>query len=119
MQTIVTGHRNSDMDSICSAIAYAELKRLGGQPDVLAALAGATNKRIDYVLRRFGFEAPVLAERLEMLAHHIVRGRKFRRQRLAQDECRACEEGQMREEFPHGMSWNLVGGCPALHLFSV
>ncbi|HEY4781849.1 MAG TPA: DHH family phosphoesterase, partial [Chthoniobacterales bacterium] len=33
MQTIVIGHKNPDMDSICSAIAYAELKRKLGAPD--------------------------------------------------------------------------------------
>jgi manganese-dependent inorganic pyrophosphatase len=60
MQTIVIGHRNPDMDSICSALAYAELKKLAGDPSVLAARAGATNERIDYVLKKFGVEAPEL-----------------------------------------------------------
>jgi manganese-dependent inorganic pyrophosphatase len=60
MQTIVIGHRNPDMDSICSAVGYAELKRLQGVPGVIAARAGATNKRIDFVLRKFGVEAPPL-----------------------------------------------------------
>jgi manganese-dependent inorganic pyrophosphatase len=60
MQTIVIGHRNPDMDSICSALAYAELKRLSGQSDVIAGRAGNTNERIDFVLDRFGWEAPVL-----------------------------------------------------------
>jgi manganese-dependent inorganic pyrophosphatase len=59
MQTIVIGHRNPDMDSICSAIAYAELKRKLGVPDVVAARAGNTNERIDLVLQKFGVPAPV------------------------------------------------------------
>jgi manganese-dependent inorganic pyrophosphatase len=59
MQTIVIGHRNPDMDSICSAIAYARLKQLQGVEDVVAARAGNTNARIDYVLQRFGFPAPM------------------------------------------------------------
>jgi manganese-dependent inorganic pyrophosphatase len=58
MQTIVIGHRNPDMDSICSAIAYAELKRKLGMADVVAARAGNTNERIDFVLQRFGVPAP-------------------------------------------------------------
>src|ERR1700730_3141471 len=58
MQTIVIGHRNPDMDSICSAIAYAELKRKLGLPDVVAGRAGNTNERIDYVLQKFGVSAP-------------------------------------------------------------
>ena len=37
MQTIVIGHRNPDMDSICAAIGCAELKRLSGWQDVIAA----------------------------------------------------------------------------------
>ena len=60
MQTIVIGHKNPDMDSICSAIGYAELKRLGGWTDVVAARCGPTNPRIDFALQRFGFEAPVM-----------------------------------------------------------
>ncbi len=60
MQTIVIGHRNPDMDSICSALAYGELKKLSGDPNVIAARAGATNERIDFVLKKFGVEAPEL-----------------------------------------------------------
>ena len=59
MQTIVIGHKNPDMDSICSAIGYARLKQLLGVPDVIAARAGNTNARIDFVLKKFGVEAPV------------------------------------------------------------
>ena len=58
MQTIVIGHRNPDMDSICAAIAYAELKRLTGTPNVIAARAGSTNERIDFVLEKFGVPSP-------------------------------------------------------------
>src|SRR5258708_34005692 len=58
MQTIVIGHRNPDMDSICSAVGYAELKRKMGMSDVIAARAGNTNERIDFVLNKFGVPAP-------------------------------------------------------------
>ncbi len=47
------------MDSICSALAYAEFKRANGDTTVMAARCGNTNERIDYVLRRFGFDSPV------------------------------------------------------------
>jgi manganese-dependent inorganic pyrophosphatase len=60
MQTIVIGHRNPDMDSIVSAVAYAELKRRLEVPGVIAARAGNTNERIDFVLEKFGVEAPAL-----------------------------------------------------------
>ncbi len=59
MQTIVIGHRNPDMDSICSALAYARLKQLLGVPDVIAARAGNTNARINYVLEKFNVEPPI------------------------------------------------------------
>jgi manganese-dependent inorganic pyrophosphatase len=58
MQTIVIGHRNPDMDSIFSAIAYGELKRQLGTPDILVGRAGNTNARIDFVLDKFGVPAP-------------------------------------------------------------
>ncbi|MEA3147683.1 MAG: manganese-dependent inorganic pyrophosphatase, partial [Verrucomicrobiota bacterium] len=47
------------MDSICSAIAYAELKRKLGVDNVVAARAGNTNERIDLVLQTFGVAAPI------------------------------------------------------------
>ncbi len=59
MQTIVIGHKNPDMDSICSAVAYAYLKRVTGTPNVIAARAGNTNERIDFVLQKFGVEPPL------------------------------------------------------------
>jgi manganese-dependent inorganic pyrophosphatase len=58
-QTIVIGHRNPDTDAICSAIGYAEFKRRTGTLDVIAARCGATNSRIDFVLREFGVPAPM------------------------------------------------------------
>ena len=59
MQTLVIGHKNPDMDSICSAIGYAELKKATGAKDVRAARCGNTNQRIDYALSKFGFDAPL------------------------------------------------------------
>jgi manganese-dependent inorganic pyrophosphatase len=59
MQTIVIGHRNPDMDAICSAIVYAEFKRKMGMADVVAARAGDTNERIDFVLKKFGSQPPI------------------------------------------------------------
>ncbi len=59
MQTIVIGHKNPDMDSICSALAYAHLKRATGMENVVAGRAGTTNARVDFVLSKFGVESPV------------------------------------------------------------
>ena len=59
VQTIVIGHRNPDMDSVCSALAYARLKQALGWKDVVAARAGNLNERIQFVLDKFGVEPPV------------------------------------------------------------
>jgi manganese-dependent inorganic pyrophosphatase len=58
METIVIGHRNPDMDSICSAVAYAELKRRLGTEDIRPARAGALNERIAFVLEKFRVPQP-------------------------------------------------------------
>jgi manganese-dependent inorganic pyrophosphatase len=58
MQTLVIGHRNPDMDSICSAIGYAAFKAATGANNVMAARCGSTNERINYALQRFGFSPP-------------------------------------------------------------
>lgn len=58
METIVIGHRNPDMDSICSAVAYAQLKRELGMKNVRAARSGALNARVCFVLDLFGIPQP-------------------------------------------------------------
>jgi manganese-dependent inorganic pyrophosphatase len=75
MQTIVIGHKNPDMDSICSAIAYAELKRLTGHSQVVAARAGNTNERINFVLGKFGVEAPLLINDLSPRVSDVMEAR--------------------------------------------
>ncbi len=72
LQTIVIGHRNPDMDSICAAIGYAELKRLSGVPNVIPARAGGTNERIDFVLGKFGVEAPLFISDLNPRVRDVM-----------------------------------------------
>ena len=55
----VVGHKNPDTDSICSAIAYAELKKKLGV-NAVAARQGEPNPETKFVLERFGVEAPEL-----------------------------------------------------------
>ncbi|MBO5278693.1 MAG: putative manganese-dependent inorganic diphosphatase [Lachnospiraceae bacterium] len=55
---IVIGHKNPDTDSICSAIAYANLKRVMTKDDYVARRAGHLNEETQYVLNRFGVKAP-------------------------------------------------------------
>lgn len=53
----VIGHKNPDTDSICSAIAYANLKRLQGY-NAVPARAGKINAETKYVLEYFSMEEP-------------------------------------------------------------
>ena len=58
----VIGHKNPDTDSICSAIAYANLKNRMGTGSYEPLRAGHLNGETKYVLRRFGFPAPDLCQ---------------------------------------------------------
>ena len=58
----VVGHKNPDTDSICSAIAYANLKNILNKDEeqvYVAARAGAMNLETEYVLKKFQVESPV------------------------------------------------------------
>ena len=55
----VIGHKNPDTDSICSAIAYADIKnRTDKTKTYVARRAGQINEETEYVLKRFGVRAP-------------------------------------------------------------
>lgn len=54
----VIGHKNPDTDSICSAVAYAKLKSRITGDDYIARRAGQINEETQFVLNRFGVEAP-------------------------------------------------------------
>ena len=56
----VVGHKNPDTDSICSAIAYANLKREITGNDYVAKRAGQINEETHYVLQKFGAKVPTL-----------------------------------------------------------
>ncbi len=55
----VTGHRNPDTDSICSAIGYAHLKQALGE-NAVPARAGKINAETKYALEHFKMEQPLL-----------------------------------------------------------
>ncbi len=56
----VVGHKNPDTESICSAIAYASLKRKITDDDYHARRAGQLNEETQYVLERFQVDPPKL-----------------------------------------------------------
>ena len=57
-KVVVIGHRNPDTDSICSAIAYAELKNKTSDLVCEARRAGKMNQETEFVLKRFGVTPP-------------------------------------------------------------
>lgn len=57
--TYIIGHKNPDADSICSAIAYANLKILQGHKGYIPARCGNTNARIDTILTKFSQPVPL------------------------------------------------------------
>ena len=64
-KTIVIGHKNPDTDSICSAICYANLKRLVTGEDYEPRRAGHVNEETQFVLKHFGVKAPELIEHVK------------------------------------------------------
>lgn len=56
----VVGHKNPDTDSICAAIAYADLKNRTEDKNYIAKRAGTINEETRYVLDYFGVEEPAL-----------------------------------------------------------
>ena len=57
-KVVVIGHRNPDTDSICSAIAYAELKNRTSDLVCEPRRAGKMNQETEFVLKKFGVKPP-------------------------------------------------------------
>lgn len=58
----ITGHKNPDTDSICSALSYAELKRKLGANNAKAVRLGSVSKETQFALGYFKMQAPELIE---------------------------------------------------------
>ena len=54
----IIGHKNPDTDSICSAIAYADIKNRSEEGCFVAKRAGQISEETKYVLERFHTELP-------------------------------------------------------------
>ncbi|CAG9622057.1 manganese-dependent inorganic pyrophosphatase [Sutcliffiella rhizosphaerae] len=70
-KVLVLGHKNPDTDSICSAIAYAELKKelgLDAEPVRLGELNGET----EYALKYFNTEVPRLVETVANEVQEVI-----------------------------------------------
>ncbi len=70
-KTIVIGHKNPDTDSICSAVSYANLKRILTSENYQPGRAGQVNEETQFVLNYFGVEAPELVENVKTQVRDI------------------------------------------------
>lgn len=61
----ITGHRNPDTDSICSAVAYADLKNRRGKVHAIPIRLGEISRETKFILDYFGVEPPILKETMK------------------------------------------------------
>ncbi|QTH45719.1 manganese-dependent inorganic pyrophosphatase [Cohnella sp. LGH] len=83
-KVLIFGHKNPDTDTICSAIAYADLKTQLGE-EVEAVRLGAVSGETQYALDKFGFEAPRLVETVAGEAKGVILVDHNERQQSAAD----------------------------------
>ena len=83
-KVFVLGHKNPDTDSICSAIAYAELKRKLGM-DVEAIRLGEVNGETQYALDNFQISAPRLVQAVAAEVDSVILVDHNERQQSADD----------------------------------
>ncbi|WP_018757376.1 manganese-dependent inorganic pyrophosphatase [Paenibacillus terrigena] len=83
-KVLIFGHKNPDTDTICSAIAYADLKtKLGA--NVEAIRLGEVNGETAYALQHFQVEAPRLVENVADGAKEVILVDHNERQQSAND----------------------------------
>ncbi|MBM7662649.1 manganese-dependent inorganic pyrophosphatase [Bacillus mesophilus] len=83
-KTLIFGHKNPDTDSICSAIAYAELKAELGL-EVEAVRLGTINEETQFALNYFNVNAPRLVETVAGEAEGVILVDHNERQQSAND----------------------------------
>lgn len=83
-KVLVFGHKNPDTDTICSAIAYAELKKALGV-DAEAIRLGVVSAETQYALDTFKLEAPRLVEKVATETNKVILVDHNERQQSADD----------------------------------
>ncbi|WP_078543901.1 manganese-dependent inorganic pyrophosphatase [Litchfieldia alkalitelluris] len=81
---LIFGHKNPDTDTICSAIAYAELKKELGL-NVEAVRLGEINGETEYALTHFGVEVPRFVESVSSESASVILVDHNERQQSAAD----------------------------------
>ncbi|MDD2680406.1 MAG: manganese-dependent inorganic pyrophosphatase [Candidatus Omnitrophica bacterium] len=64
MAVYIIGHKNPDVDSVCSAIIYSYIKNQMGFKNIKPARAGEINEETELILKRFNFRKPALLKDL-------------------------------------------------------
>ncbi|WP_027084708.1 manganese-dependent inorganic pyrophosphatase [Cohnella panacarvi] len=83
-KVLIFGHKNPDTDTICSAIAYADLKtKLGA--NVEAVRLGNVSGETQFALDTFGFKAPRLVETVANETKEVILVDHNERQQSASD----------------------------------
>lgn len=70
-KVFIFGHKNPDTDTICSALAYADLKTKLGM-NVEPIRLGEVNGETQFALNTFGAEAPRLVEKVAPEAKNVI-----------------------------------------------
>ncbi|QSO46877.1 manganese-dependent inorganic pyrophosphatase [Alicyclobacillus mengziensis] len=83
-KVVIFGHKNPDTDSICSALAYADLKTQLGL-SVEALRLGDINPETEFVLKHFQVEAPRLVSAVADEAKDVILVDHNERQQSASD----------------------------------
>ncbi|MBB6636942.1 manganese-dependent inorganic pyrophosphatase [Cohnella thailandensis] len=83
-KVLIFGHKNPDTDTICSAIAYADLKTKLGQ-DVEAVRLGNVSAETQFALDTFKASAPRLVETVANEAKEVILVDHNERQQSASD----------------------------------
>ena len=83
-KTLIFGHKNPDTDSICSALAYADLKTKIGV-DVEAVRLGSVSGETQFALDAFAMSAPRLVESVATEASQVILVDHNERQQSASD----------------------------------
>jgi manganese-dependent inorganic pyrophosphatase len=69
----VMGHKNSDLDSVASAYAYARLLRLRGEEQTIAARNGILKPEVRFVLERYQVEPPEALDDVYLQVRDVMR----------------------------------------------
>ena len=83
-KTLIFGHKNPDTDSICSALAYADLKTKIGV-DVEAVRLGSVSGETQFALDAFAMSAPRFVESVATEASQVILVDHNERQQSAND----------------------------------